>query len=314
MVEKEEIDEIQRETGYDRDLLEKVYHLSYVISEMVKDELISKNLALKGGTSLNLLHLDIPRLSTDLDFNFIGTLDRDEMLKAREEIEKIIEKLGSDMGYDVEKRGSSYIILRYIFRYQKTTGTKDHVKIEINFLQRMPIVEIEKYEFRSIVSKIDPFLVPTFTLEELCAQKIVACLDRYLFRDIYDVYVYSMLELDVELTKKLVTVYFCMNSSIKEPDLSFFQDIDPKELEQNLRQFVRNNFKHDPNTIVDKAKTFMEELLNFSGESIQFINGFYDEEEEVRSSLLFPNRDHLSQHPSLIFQLSRLRKKKEEME
>ena len=179
MISSKDIEGLQQETGFDRDLLEKVIHLTSILSELVKNDTIAENLVLKGGTSLNLIHLDMPRLSIDLDFNYIGSLDREQMLKERKDIEKIIEKIGSDLGYEVEDRGSSYIISRKIFRYEKTTGIKDHVKIEINFLQRMPVGEVKRSKFKLVDPKIESFNVPTYSVEELCAQKMVACLDRY---------------------------------------------------------------------------------------------------------------------------------------
>jgi len=304
MISSKDIEGLQQETGFDRDLLEKVIHLTSILSELVKNDTIAENLVLKGGTSLNLIHLDMPRLSIDLDFNYIGSLDREQMLKERKDIEKIIEKIGSDLGYEVEDRGSSYIISRKIFRYEKTTGIKDHVKIEINFLQRMPVGEVKRSEFKLVDPKIESFNVPIYSIEELCAQKMVACLDRYLFRDIYDVYIYSDLKLNMGLTKKFVAVYFCMNSDTKEVDLSFFNTVDPQELEQNLHQFVRD-LSEKPEQIIHEARKIMEDMFCFSDECKAFVDEFYDNK-RVDSKTLFPEGNDLSVHPSLLFRLSQL--------
>jgi hypothetical protein len=37
-------------------------------------------MVLKGGTALNLFVLDVPRLSVDIDLNYIGAADRETML------------------------------------------------------------------------------------------------------------------------------------------------------------------------------------------------------------------------------------------
>jgi hypothetical protein len=37
-------------------------------------------MALKGGTALNLFHFDVPRLSVDIDLNYVGAIERDTML------------------------------------------------------------------------------------------------------------------------------------------------------------------------------------------------------------------------------------------
>jgi hypothetical protein len=36
---------------------------------------------------LNLLHLDVPRMSVDIDLNFVGAGDREGMLAARPDFE-----------------------------------------------------------------------------------------------------------------------------------------------------------------------------------------------------------------------------------
>lgn len=46
--------------------------------------------ALKGGAALNLFIFDLPRLSVDIDLNYIGNIDRDEMLKDRPKIQSTI--------------------------------------------------------------------------------------------------------------------------------------------------------------------------------------------------------------------------------
>ena len=40
---------------------------------------LKERLVLKGGTALNLFFFDLPRLSVDIDLNYIGQLDRQDM-------------------------------------------------------------------------------------------------------------------------------------------------------------------------------------------------------------------------------------------
>ena len=54
--------------------------------------LLGRSLALKGGTALNLPADVPPQLSVDLDFNFVGALDRDEMLRQQPEVEVSVER------------------------------------------------------------------------------------------------------------------------------------------------------------------------------------------------------------------------------
>jgi predicted nucleotidyltransferase component of viral defense system len=78
-----------KELGFVRDTLEKVYRLADALSFMEKDEILSETLALKGGTAINLTIFDLPRLSVDIDLDYVGKLPRDEMLSRREIMERI---------------------------------------------------------------------------------------------------------------------------------------------------------------------------------------------------------------------------------
>jgi len=44
----------------------------------------------KGGTALNLFIFDVPRLSVDIDVNYIGAPDLDTMQKERPHVEELL--------------------------------------------------------------------------------------------------------------------------------------------------------------------------------------------------------------------------------
>jgi len=75
-------------TGFRTEVLEKVVQLFGLLGTLWGHPSIKSNLALKGGTALNLFIFDAPRLSVDIDLNFIGTEDLEEMLAERPKIEK----------------------------------------------------------------------------------------------------------------------------------------------------------------------------------------------------------------------------------
>ena len=65
--------------------------------------LLSSALALKGGTALNLCFGTPTRLSVDLDFNYVGSEDRAQMLADRPHIEKAIYRIAQAIGYQVQQ-------------------------------------------------------------------------------------------------------------------------------------------------------------------------------------------------------------------
>ena len=63
-----------RELGFVRDTFEKVCRLAEVLDFIQKDALLSKTLALKGGTAINLTIFNLPRLSVDIDMDLYASL------------------------------------------------------------------------------------------------------------------------------------------------------------------------------------------------------------------------------------------------
>ena len=67
--------DIQREaasTGFRSEVLEKVIRLVELLDGLRSHPFLKKRVVLKGGTALNLLVFQIPRLSYDIDLNYIG--------------------------------------------------------------------------------------------------------------------------------------------------------------------------------------------------------------------------------------------------
>ena len=68
-------------------------------------------LVLKGGTALNLFLFDLPRLSVDIDVNYIGSADRDVMLEERPTVDRA-EDTGSHIGPVGRRRKVARILVR----------------------------------------------------------------------------------------------------------------------------------------------------------------------------------------------------------
>ena len=68
------------ETGYRVEPLEKVVRLGNLAGDIARHPLLGPVLALKGGTALNLCYGPPKRLSVDLDYNYVGEIERRKML------------------------------------------------------------------------------------------------------------------------------------------------------------------------------------------------------------------------------------------
>ena len=77
-------------TGFQTEPLEKVILLLELLEAIRSHPFLKERVALKGGTALNLFRFDVPRLSVDIDLNYIGAVDREGMLADRPKIEGIV--------------------------------------------------------------------------------------------------------------------------------------------------------------------------------------------------------------------------------
>jgi len=72
---QEDLQNIAKTAGFRAEMLEKVIRLIELLNELFDNTFLKQRLALKGGTALNLFYFNLPRLSVDIDLNYIGSVD-----------------------------------------------------------------------------------------------------------------------------------------------------------------------------------------------------------------------------------------------
>lgn len=77
-------------TGFRPEILEKALHLLTLLERLGDHPWLKGRWALKGGTALNLFVFDLPRLSVDVDLNYIGAVDLAVMRAERPQVEEAI--------------------------------------------------------------------------------------------------------------------------------------------------------------------------------------------------------------------------------
>ena len=143
--------------------------------------------ALHGGTAINLFHLNMPRLSVDIDLTFIPFSDsRDEDLyKIRQSLDSVKGRLKitfPHIRFEDEKRAKEEL---------KLLCTKDNatVKVEVNQINRGLIAEpCTKILCSRAEEEFNRFCeIKTVSTGQLWGGKINAALERQHPRDIFDV-------------------------------------------------------------------------------------------------------------------------------
>lgn len=87
MLTREQLQRAAADSGFPVGSLEKVWMLVRLLDTVRAHPFMGPRVALKGGTALNLFVFDLPRLSVDIDLNYIGAADRATMIAERPKLD-----------------------------------------------------------------------------------------------------------------------------------------------------------------------------------------------------------------------------------
>lgn len=90
-------------TGFRAEMIEKVLHPLNLLDKLNRHPMLRNKWVLKGGTALNLFVFDLPRLSVDIDLNYVGVLEREAMLADRPKVEQAAQAVFSREGFTTKR-------------------------------------------------------------------------------------------------------------------------------------------------------------------------------------------------------------------
>ena len=142
---RRELDERSRQYGFNRDTFEKVLRLKIILEYFNSQDYLKEHLLLKGGTAINLTIFNLPRLSVDIDLDFVPNLPREETMSAREAVSDIIRRYMSEQGYSLSEASRfSHSLDAFHYNYTNAAGNRDMIKIEINYSLRTHVFQAEE--------------------------------------------------------------------------------------------------------------------------------------------------------------------------
>lgn len=97
---------------------------------------------LKGGTAFNLFVLRLPRLSVDIDLNYIGALGREDMLADRPRIEQAAQAIFSREGFTVPRVPGEHADGTWRLSYPSFTAQPVSLEVDFNSMYRQPLWEM----------------------------------------------------------------------------------------------------------------------------------------------------------------------------
>lgn len=308
---KKELNEIAREQGFVRDTLEKVYRLFEILEFINTHPLMSRRLALKGGTAINLTVFNLPRLSVDIDLDYSAEISREGMLEEREIIANDLYKFMWTQGYErSDKSRSRHTLDSTIFTYTNSAGIRDNIKIEINYSMRIHVLPLVQREVKNSIITSEKTILAVSGIE-LFGSKIKALLDRRAARDLYDVnnmIQYQLFDESEEmLLKKCALFYMAVgNPELPETiDTSKIDDITFHNVHTDIYPVKRKSEEFDLLKVRQAVKEYLENLLQMTESERQFFDNF--RQKSYCPELLFEDleiAERLRMHPMALWKMT----------
>lgn len=256
------LDRLAGGTGFRPDALEKVLRLERMLTRVGEHPFLGDRLILKGGTALNLFYQAAPRLSADLDFNYIGSADRSVALRERLDLERAVELLAAGEEYQVQRAAEEHAGRKFYLGYRNGYGTPDRIEIDLNYLFRVPL---ETPVWREGWTP-DPDLPCRGRMAgegEVRAGKLLAFLDRMAARDLYDAA--RLAEMPLADPGAFRRLFIILSGILPNPltayDRRHLRAFTQADLDQQLVPLLRREGRVTPEALASQADGALAPLL-----------------------------------------------------
>ena len=202
---------VAESTGFKAEMVEKVLHLLNLLNALNSHPFLKGKWVLKGGTALNMFMLDLPRLSVDIDLNYIGALDRKEMQAERPKIEQAAQAVFSREGFTTKRVPDEHAGGKWRLSYQSFTGQSGNLEVDLNFMFRQPLWDIQPADSHPL-GDFQSKSIPVLDMHEQAAGKLAALLARGQARDLFDCHrILNMDDLERDRLRIAFVAYGGMN-------------------------------------------------------------------------------------------------------
>ena len=300
----ENIRKTAKATGFIKDNLEKVMRLIDILETIFLTKWKDK-FVLKGGTAINMFYMGMPRLSVDIDLDYIGK-SKEEMLADKEAIATYLKNSLYQKYYSFSNASKSYYGLdSYVLQYLNNAGNKDVIKIEINYLDRTHIFPVNQKNVNVLGYK-GTTKISILNKYELYGSKLAALIDRSKPRDVYDVYqmIKSHLLENTEILKKCLIFYNCIggDANIIDFNIDKFDAMSKRDFDRMLKPMLSKDEKFDYKKTIGEIQQFLKKLLCFTDDERLFVEEFKNK--KYKPEKLFDDQNVISRlcwHPMAIW-------------
>lgn len=313
IVDRDRIARLAADSGFPQEPLEKVIRLAEMAALVSRHPLLSRVLALKGGTALNLFDGPPPRLSVDLDFNYVGALGRQEMLDERPDVERAVEAIARELKYTIQWSREEHAGRKVFLNYNNASGGRDRIEIDLNFAHRLPLAPLRTAVMWEPAGVNRP-AVQLCGLEEIAAGKICALLDRHRPRDLFDVArlpgTGAQFWNDPSFRKLVVAFTGTLDHALHTYGRERLERLRDVDITAELLPMIGGQAAVEREDLIDRAWKAVAPILMLDESEREFVDRL--QVGEVRLDLLFPGdsemRERLERWPPLQWKALNARK------
>ena len=296
------------QTGYRTEAMEKVVRLGGMAADVARHPILGSVLALKGGTAFNLCFGQPKRLSVDLDYNYIGHLDRAAMLEDRPAVEQAVAELARRQGYRVQKSADAFAGRKYYLLYRSVQGLEERIEVDLNFLFRMPIAGTELRDLWQ-PGELDRPPVRVVSMEEILIGKFLAFLDRGAVRDAWDIAYPPQLAFEVIRSLRFRRWFIALSSILEHPLSTYTRDrLDASMTDRDIAERLAPLLAvavPGRGELIERAWVAIGELLSLESNEEAFAAAV--QKGELKPELLFPDdpeaAGRLATHPAILWKI-----------
>ncbi|MDF1655630.1 MAG: nucleotidyl transferase AbiEii/AbiGii toxin family protein [Coxiellaceae bacterium] len=268
--------------GYRPEILEKVYRLLGLLDIFMATPYLKKRLVLKGGTAINLFcTANLPRLSLDIDFNYVGSIDRQVMLAEKVAIKRVILDLCRRQGYTLYRNPGAHAGGKMILIYTSLLGANGRLELDLNYLYRRALWPVQWMQSKGWMKSVG---VNVLDIHELAAGKLCALLEREAARDLYDSHnLLTQWGLDNKKLRQTFTVYAGMRKgSWRQINVDMIQ-YSVKGIRNKLIPVLRRDII--PGTTYALIERWADDLVTSCKQAFQSILPFNEPEKDFLQSI-----------------------------
>jgi len=312
-------EDVQREAaaaGFRAEPMEKALRLLEALEALRSHPFLKERIVLKGGTALNLFVFDAPRLSVDIDLNYIGSADRETMLEERPKIEQALQAVCGRLGIRIHRVPGEHAGGKWRLSYDGASGRMGTLELDMSFLYRIPLWPPEMRDSRPL-GAFSVTRIPVLDVHELAVGKLSALFSRNTCRDLFDAhYLFQNISFDPARLRLGFVVYG--GASRRDWRAVKIEEItaDPGDVGQQLVPVLRTDLTPGRTEIeswsrklVEECRAFLGTLLPFKPEELEFLARL-NEQGEIDTALLTDDaaiQETLRKHPGLLWKAQNVR-------